>query len=43
MLLNTPSIPNQIIKTGVFVDSPIDKIISIVENHNLKCNSTSWK
>ena len=33
---NTPSIPNQIIKTGVFVDSPIDKIISIVENHNLK-------
>ena len=33
---NTPSIPNQIIKTGVFVDSPIDKIISIVKNHNLK-------
>ena len=35
-VVNTPSIPNQIIKTGVFVDSPIDKVISIVENHNLK-------
>ncbi len=33
---NTPSIPNHIIKTGVFVDSPIDNIISIVKNHNLK-------
>ena len=32
---NTPSIPNQIIKTGVFVDSSIDNIISIVESHNL--------
>ena len=32
---NTPNIPNQIIKTGVFVDSSIGNIISIVENHNL--------
>ena len=30
------SIPNKIIKTGVFVDSPLDKIISIVKNHNLR-------
>ncbi len=32
---DTPSIPNEIIKTGVFVDSSLDNIISIVENHNL--------